>query len=267
MVDLPTNKAGEPIVLCERRGHIAVVRMNRPESRNAMSDELKAALIQVWDAQEADPDIWVHVISGVGERSFCAGADLKAMGRNRAGQDPAAAIGFGGVTPLLKKPIIAAVSGFALGGGCELCLACDLIVAEEHAEFGLPEIRRGIVAGAGGLERLPRRIPPTVALEVILTGLPLTAQRAYELGLVNRVVPTGQGVQAAVELATAICDAAPYAVRYSKAVARAAFSLGEASARTTAAELRDEWLASPDRKEGLAAFVEKRKPIWLGYLD
>ncbi len=230
-----------------------------------MSDALKAALIAAWDEQEADPGIWVHIVTGVGERAFCAGADLKKACPNGPQQDPAAVVGFGGVTPLLKKPIIAAVNGFAFGGGCELCLGCDLIVAEEHAQFGLPEVRRGIVAGAGGLERLPRRIPPTVALEVILTGVPMTAQRAYELGLVNRVVPTGHSIPAAFELAEAICEAAPHAVRYSKAVARAAFSLGEAEAKAAGVELRADWLASGDQEEGIAAFVEKRQPRWSGH--
>lgn len=274
MNTVATNKSGEPIVLREKRGHVGIVRMNRPEARNAMSAELGAALAATWEEQEADDDIWVHVITGVGDRSFCAGADLKmvaAGGASRGSSSPSpmaamnrGPIGFGGVTPLLKKPIIAAVNGFAMGGGCELCLACDLIVMEEHAQIGLPEVLRGIIAGAGGLERLPRRIPPTIALEAILTGRPFTAQRAYELGLANRVVPTGHGVDAAVELAEAICEASPMAVRLSKVIARASFGQGEAAAREAASSLWDAWWNSEDFREGPRAFAEKRKPAWTG---
>jgi crotonobetainyl-CoA hydratase len=271
-----TNAAGEPIVLVERRSHIGIVRMNRPEARNAMSIELSRALARVWEEHESDDDVWVHIITGVGDRSFCAGADLKRMGaaregapdNERQGTSEALAgdtvVGFAGVTPLMRKPIIAAVNGYAMGGGCELCLACDLVVAEEHAEIGLPEVRRGIVAGAGGLERLPRRIPPAIAMEVILTGLPLSAQRAYEVGLVNRVVPKGQGVNAAIELAESICEGAPLAVRYSKAVARATMAVGESEARKVAPDLRETWWNSEDFREGPRAFAEKRKPDWKG---
>jgi crotonobetainyl-CoA hydratase len=272
-----TNEAGEPIVLVERSGHVGIVRMNRPEARNAMSAELAQALAQVWAANEADDDIWVHIISGVGDRSFCAGADLKRMSRSggagrstsdsssrrTAGSAMPGVPNFGG-THQLAKPVIAAVNGFALGGGCELCLGCDLVVMEEHAELGLPEVLRGVIAGAGGLERLPSRIPPTIAMEAILTGRPFGAERAYELGLVNRVVPTGTSVDAALELAEAICVAAPLAVRYSKAVARAAFSHGEAEARGTAPELRESWWRSEDFREGPLAFAQKRKPEWKG---
>ncbi len=270
MEPLPLNRAGEPIVLTERRGHIGIVRMNRPEAMNAMSTELNEALTTIWENHEADPDIWVHIITGVGDRAFCAGADLKAvaargdMGSNLAkhSQKPANAVGFGGITPQMKKPVIAAVNGFALGGGCELVLACDLIVAEEQAQMGLTEVRRCLVADAGGLYRLPRRIPPTIALEAILTGVPLTATRAYELGLANRLVPTGKGVEAAVEIAELICEGSPAAVRYSRAVARAAFSIGDQEAKETAAELREVWMKSDDLREGPRAFAEKRKPNW-----
>jgi enoyl-CoA hydratase/carnithine racemase len=273
VIEIATNSAGEPIVLVEQRGHVAVVRMNRPEARNAMNVELAAALTATWERLEADDDIWAYVLSGVGDKAFCAGADLKARAAQTAsGEAPRAyslparaeEVGFGGVTPQLTKPIIAAVNGFALGGGCEICLACDLIVIEEHALIGLPEVRRGIIAGAGGVERLSNRIPPSIALECILTGEPLTARRAYEVGLVNRVAPTGQGVEVALELAEAICAGAPLAVRYSKAIARASFRAGELEARHVAAELRERWWNSEDRDEGPRAFAEKRAPVWKG---
>jgi enoyl-CoA hydratase/carnithine racemase len=265
MESLPLNRAGEPIVLVEQRGHIGIVRINRPEAMNAMNTDLREAMKATWEVQEADPDIWVHIVTGVGDRAFCAGMDLKAaasgggMGsKSPPVSQPANAVGFGGVTPLMKKPIIAAVNGYALGGGCELVLACDLIVAEEQAQLGLTEVRRGLVAGAGGIYRLPRRIPPTIALEVIMTGVPLTAQRAYEVGLVNRLVPTGQGV----EIAELICEGSPAAVRYSRAVARAAFSIGDQEAKDSAPELQEAWWSSDDTREGPRAFAEKRKPNW-----
>lgn len=272
MTEIAKNRAGEPIVLTEQHDHFTVVRMNRPEARNAMSSELSDALEATWARLEADDHTWVYIITGVDERAFCAGADLKSMAA-RANSQPgrtyelptsAEDVGFAGVTPRLTKPIIAAVNGHALGGGCELCLACDLIVVEEHALIGLPEVLRGIIPGAGGLERLPRRIPPSIAIECILTGQPLTAQRAYEVGLANRVASTGKGVDVAIELAEAICRAAPPAVRYAKAIARASFRVGELEARHSAAELRERWWNSDDRIEGPTAFAEKRPPIWKG---
>jgi enoyl-CoA hydratase/carnithine racemase len=162
------------------------------------------------------------------------------------------------------KPVIAAVNGFALGGGTEICLACDCVIADEHAQFGLPEVTRGIAAGAGGLERLPRRIPPVLAMELVLTGRAITSQRALELGLINRVVPSGTCLDAALELAEEICRAAPLSVRYSKRVARASFSMGEEAALEPAAEERRALLASEDAREGPRAFAEKRAPVWRG---
>jgi enoyl-CoA hydratase/carnithine racemase len=269
---LPLNRAGEPIVLTEQRGHIGIVTMNRPEARNAMSSALSAALTQTWARQEADPDIWVHVLTGTGEAAFCAGMDLKEAAAIRLGgaagggkmptRDPDAPIGYGGVSLRLRKPIIAAINGYALGGGCEMALACDLLVMEEHAQIGLTEVRRGLAAGAGGNIRLPRRIPPTIALEAVLTGIPLSAQRAYELGMVNRLVPTGKGLDAAIELAEVICEAAPIAVQYAKAVTRASYAVGEQEANDAAPELREKWWNSNDMKEGPLAFAEKRPPQW-----
>lgn len=271
MTELPLNKAGEPIVLTEQRGHIGIVTMNRPESRNAMSIALTAALKQIWERQEADPDIWVHILTGAGDQAFCAGMDLKEAAAIRLGgagggalpaRDPNAPIGYGGVSLQLKKPIIAAINGYALGGGCEMALACDLLVMEEHAQIGLTEVRRGLSAGAGGNIRLPRRIPPMIALEAILTGIPLSAQRANELGMVNRLVPTGKGLDAAVELADLICEAAPIAVQYAKAVTRASYAIGEQEASDADPGLREKWWNSNDMREGPLAFAEKRPPKW-----
>jgi len=263
-----TNAAGEPLALLERRGRTGIVTLNRPEARNAVNAAVTEAVAEAIDELEADDDIWVLVVTGAGDRSFCAGADLKSMGRPRSAAETQARADLGGLAGITSrtflKPVIAAVNGFALGGGTEICLACDMVVADEHAEFGLPEVRRGIVAGAGGLQRLPRRIPPAIAMELILTGRPISAQRALELGLVNRVVPSGRCLAAAIELAEAVCEGAPLAVRYSKAVARASFSLGEDDAVAATSALREAFATSEDASEGPRAFAEKRVPVWKG---
>jgi len=214
--------------------------MDRPEARNAMNAELSEQLAQTYDVLEADDDVWAVVVTGAGDRAFCAGADLKeVVAHSDAGTSrPTRRGGFGGLTERdYPKPVIVAVNGFALGGGFELCMACDLIVAEEHATFGLPEVKRGIYAGARGLVRIGQRLPMSLALEVAMTGEPLTAQRAYALGLVNRVVPQGEGVRAAVELGNVICQAAPLSVRLSKRVVRTTFAQGEDEALVLQNEL------------------------------
>jgi enoyl-CoA hydratase/carnithine racemase len=264
--EVAMNAAGEPIVVIERRGRAGVVRFNRPEARNAMNTELTVAVADAIDELEADDDVWILVITGTGP-AFCAGADLKQMGQpsTLTAEDRARIGGFAGIsTRTFLKPVIAAVNGFALGGGTEICLSCDLVVAEEQAQFGLPEVKRGIVAGAGGMQRLPRRIPPAIALEMIMTGAPISAERALELGLINRVVPTGQALDGALELAAVIGENAPLAVRYSRAVARASFSHGQDDALPSLQHLRDALFASEDSKEGPRAFAEKRAPQWQG---
>ncbi|MET0420099.1 MAG: crotonase/enoyl-CoA hydratase family protein [Acidimicrobiia bacterium] len=264
--EMALNAAGEPIVVTERRGRAGIIRFNRPESRNAVSAELTIAVAEAIDAFEADDDVWVLVITGTGQ-AFCAGADLKQMGSPSAlaPEDRVKLGGFAGIsTRRFVKPVIAAVNGFALGGGTEICLSCDLVVAEEHAQFGLPEVKRGIVAGAGGMQRLPRRVPPAIALEMVMTGAPISAARALELGLINRVVPAGEGLDAALALAETISENAPLAVRYSRAVARASFSSGEDDALVGLEAMRDAMFASEDSKEGPRAFAEKRPPKWAG---
>src|SRR5215469_1272588 len=189
-------------VQLRREGRVAIVVMDRPEARNAMNLEMTDQLDATYDQLAEDDETWAVVLTGAGDRAFCAGQDLSEVGmalqRAQSGARRRPSGGFGGITRReFPKPLIAAVNGFALGGGFEICLACDLVVAEEHASFGLPEVKRGMFAGGGGLVRLGRRVPMTLALEVAMTGQPLSAQRAYELGLVNRVVPSGQAVRAA----------------------------------------------------------------------
>ncbi|MBV9582995.1 MAG: crotonase/enoyl-CoA hydratase family protein [Chloroflexi bacterium] len=245
-----------------REGRVAIVVMDRPEARNAMNTAMTEQLDDTYDQLAQDEAIWVVVLTGAGDRAFCAGQDLKEIGlpgRRRS------ANGFGGITRReFPKPIIAAVNGFALGGGFEICLACDLVVAEEHATFGLPEVKRGIYAGGGGLVRLGKRLPMPLALEVAMTGEPLSAQRAYALGLVNRVVSTGQSVRAAVELANVICQAAPLSVRLSKRMIRASVGQGEDELWELQAQLGGELYQSEDSREGPRAFVDKRAPRWQG---
>jgi enoyl-CoA hydratase/carnithine racemase len=253
----------EQLVLVERHGQIGVLTINRPEARNAISRAVTVEMASAIDALEADDDVRVIIVTGAGDKAFCAGADLKSI---REGRPTVPELGgFAGITSrTFVKPVIAAVNGVALGGGTEICLACDLIVADEHAAIGLPEVRRGIVAAAGGLERLPRRMPPAVALELILTGEPITAQRALELGLVNRVSPRGGALAAALDLAGLICKGAPLAIQYSKAVVRSSISVGEAEARREHRALRDRVFRSSDAMEGPRAFAEKRLPNWSG---
>ncbi|HKE74458.1 MAG TPA: crotonase/enoyl-CoA hydratase family protein [Acidimicrobiales bacterium] len=254
-------------VQLDRDGHVAVVVMDRPEARNAMDADLTAALDDTYDALAADDDIWAVVLTGAGDRAFCAGRDLKQVVGGGTRGAPAARRrgGFGGITTRdFPKPLIAAVNGYALGGGLEIVLSCDLAVAEEHAQLGLPEVRRGVVAAAGGLVRIGRRLPMPLALELALTGEPVSARRAYELGLVNRVVPSGEGVAAAVALAQKVCEASPVAVRLSKQMVRRCVGQGEDELWDRQRELMAVLASSEDFREGPLAFVEKRSPRWTG---
>ncbi len=249
-------------VLRERRGHIELLTINRPEARNAINRATALALSDALDECESDDDVWVVVLTGAGDKAFSAGMDLKAFAM---GEFPITEKGFGGITKReFSKPLIAAANGSALAGGFEMMISCDMVVAAAHAKFGIPEASRGLVAGAGGLIRLPKLIPIAVAYEMALTAQPIDAQRAYELGLVNLVVHGDEVVNAAVELAERIAKNAPLAVRTSKAVMRRARELNEDDAWT----VNDEAFAmigrSADAMEGAVAFAEKREPNWQG---
>jgi enoyl-CoA hydratase len=245
--------------------HVRLVTLNRPEVRNAVNVSVTEGLAHALEASEADDDVWVVILTGAGGKAFSAGADLKEVAAGRALSLRTESGGFAGFTHFPReKPWIAAVDGFAVGGGCEIALACDLIVATETSVFGLPETRRALIAGAGGIYRLPRVLPRNIALELIATGAELPAARAYAYGMVNRLAAPGGAVPAALELATAICACAPVAVRESLKVARAALDADDATLRTRTREAMERNWQSEDYKEGPRAFVEKRQPKWVG---
>jgi enoyl-CoA hydratase len=257
------------IVQYESNGHVAVITLNRPEARNAINGDVATAMEAAIDRMEADPEVWVGIITANTEGQerpvFCAGADLKAINAGQAGSLGTARGGFAGfVYRERKKPVIAAVDGLATAGGCEIVLAADMVVATSRSAFGLAEVKRNLIAGAGGLFRLPRAIGRAAAMEVILTGDPIPAQRAYELGLLNRVVEPGTAVEAAQELAGRICTSAPLAVWASRKVVLAATATDEDGVKQLTNTEFAQVLASQDTKEGLSAFIEKRAPIWKG---
>lgn len=250
------------VVLRERRGRIEILTLNRPEARNAINAEVTEAMSGILDDLEADTDVWAIVVTGAGDRAFSAGMDLKAFASGEASGISGRG-GFAGLTHRpFPKPIVAAVNGAALAGGFEIVLSCDLVVAAEHATFGLPEVKRGIMAAAGGVIRLPKLLPKASALEIILTGDPLDAQRAHTLGLVNRVVPAEELLDATVALTERICENAPIAVRTSKRLAYDAMDLTEAEAWERNNAATAEVTSSPDALEGARAFAEKRAPRW-----
>ncbi len=251
-------------VLYEVDGHVATLTLNRPDQRNAVSPELTTAMDRAVQAFEADPDVWVGILTGAGP-NFCAGADLKALGAGRSAELGTEAGGFAGFVRYPRtKPMIAAVRGFALAGGTELVLGCDLVVAATDAVFGLPEVTRGIVAAGGGLFRLPRVIGPARAMELILTADRLGADEAYRLGLVNALTEPDAVLGRARELADRICRNAPLAVRESLAIAREALVLSDEQAWERSAAAMQRARTSQDAREGVTAFVEKRAPRWSG---
>jgi enoyl-CoA hydratase/carnithine racemase len=249
-------------VLRERRGHVEILTINRPEARNAINRATAIALGDALDACESDDDVWVVVLTGAGDKAFSAGMDLKAFA---AGEFPITDKGFAGITQRdFPKPLIAAANGAALAGGFEILISCDMVVAAEHARFGIPEASRGLIAGGGGLIRLPKLIPLAVAYEMALTGDPIDADRAYELGLVNRVVPGERVLDEAVALAERIAQNAPLAVRTSKDVMKKSRDLSEEECWQLNTDSFGMIGRSADAMEGAVAFAEKREPQWQG---
>jgi enoyl-CoA hydratase len=248
----------------EARGRIAVITINRPEARNAVNGDVARGMEDALDRLEQDRDLWIGIIQGRGP-VFSAGADLKAVA---AGQGATLATERGGFAGLvqreLEKPLIAAVDGPALAGGCEIALACDLIVASRAARFGLPEVKRSLLAAAGGLFRLPRLLPPRIAMELALTGDALDAERAYHFGLVNTLVESGEALSAAVALAERILANAPLAVRESRRLVRRALASDESALWQETFAAFGRLVATEDFREGPRAFIEKRAPVWKG---
>jgi enoyl-CoA hydratase len=251
-------------ILVEQRGAITVVTMNRPEASNALSPGVLRGLGEAFDGAADDDSVGAVVLTGAGDRAFCAGLDLRAFAGDE--MNVSEDVG-GGFSRLFRerypKPIVAAANGHVVAGGFELLLRCDLVVAAEHVEFGLPEVKRGLVAGAG-VTILPRRIPMAIVLELGLLGTRITAQRAAELGLVNRVVPRGEALDEAIALAEQIAENGPLAVRLSKQLAYASEEAGAGVIWGAIDEVTRTVMASNDAKEGALAFVEKRTPNWTG---
>jgi enoyl-CoA hydratase/carnithine racemase len=264
-MSLPNATAVEsPVTLSRLEDHVAVVTLNRPAARNAINAELAQGLHAIVEELEDDPDVWAVVLSGGTGDVFCAGADLKEVA-SRGSAALFTSHGFAGFAHAeRRKPWIAAVNGKALAGGCEIALACDMVVAAESAGFGLPEVSRGLLAAAGGLYRLPRALPRNVAIEMAITGDPIDASRAAAFGLVNRVVPAERVLPEALALAARITRNAPVAVRESLQVLRRVHDLDEAGLRTLTHECRDRMAATDDFREGPRAFVERREPRWTG---
>ncbi len=248
-------------VITEAKGGVLIVTINRPEAKNAMNKAAAEAISAAMDRLEAEDDLRVAILTGAGG-TFCSGMDLKGFLRGESPSVPGR--GFGGLsqwTP--KKPVIAAVDGYALAGGMELALSCDLIVANVNSKFGIPEAKRGLAAAAGGLIKLPRQIPPRIAMELALTGDFIDAKRAYELGFINRIVE-GPAIDGALELAARIAENGPLALIASKAIVRDSHEWTEAEMWDKQAAYIGPVFTSSDAREGAAAFAEKRKPNWQG---
>jgi len=249
-------------VLTERRDGVLLITLNRPDARNAVNGALARGIAAALDDLDASEDVSVGVLTGAG-KGFSSGMDLKAF---TTGERPwVDDRGFAGITRrAAEKPLIAAIEGFAVAGGFEIALSCDLIVAARDARIGIPEAKRGLVAAAGALIRLPKRIPYHVAMELALTGDPISAERAHELGIVNRVTEPGGAVDAALELAGQIARNGPLALAASKKIVASALDWDEAEAWQKQGELTGPVFASEDAREGAVAFAEKRDPVWRG---
>jgi enoyl-CoA hydratase/carnithine racemase len=249
-------------VLTERRENVLLITLNRPEARNAINLALAQGLAGALDELDADPSLSVGVLTGAG-KGFCAGMDLKAF---VTGERPwVSDRGFAGIVRRgPAKPLIAAIEGFAVAGGLEVALACDLIVAAREAKLGIPEVKRSLVAAGGALLRLPRRIPYHVAMELALTGEPIAAERAFELGLINRLADAGDVVDVAMGLAHQIAANAPLALSASKRILEEQWDWSQAEMWEAQGAISEPVFTSEDAREGATAFAEKRPPMWRG---
>lgn len=248
----------------DQQGPLAIVKINRPEARNAVNGDVAQGIEAAIDRIEEDDSIWVGILTGE-PPVFCAGADLKEINSGNAAALATERGGFGGIVQRERtKPLIAAVDGPALAGGTEIVLSCDLVVASTTAKFGIPEVKRSLVAAAGGLFRLGRKIPMNIAMELTLTGDPIEAERAHHFGLVNRLVVPGEALAAAKELADQVCANAPLAVRTSRKIVLEATHASDDIGWKMSFEGMAEAMNSEDFSEGLTAFIEKRPPEWKG---
>jgi enoyl-CoA hydratase len=249
-------------VLTERRDGVLLITLNRPDARNAVDLALAEGVAAALDELDADSDLAVGIITGAGA-GFCAGMDLKAF---VTGERPwVGDRGFAGIVQRAsRKPLIAAIEGFAVAGGLEVALACDLIVAARGAKLGIPEVKRSLVAAGGALMRLPRRVPYGIAMELALTGDTITAERGFELGLVNRLAERGEAVEAALGLAAAIAANGPLALDATKAILQQQYRWSDEEFWPRQEELSGPVFASQDAREGAVAFAEKRDPVWQG---
>jgi enoyl-CoA hydratase len=252
----------ESAVLVEPRERVLVITINRPDQRNAVNAAVATGIAEALDRLDADTGLSIGVITGAG-KGFCSGMDLKAF---VSGERPwAGDRGFAGITQrAAAKPLIAAVEGFAVAGGLEVALACDLIVAARGARLGIPEVKRSLVAAGGGLLRLPRMLPRNIAMEMALTGDPMPAERGYELGLVNRLAEPGGALAAALELADAVAQNGPLALAASKRILNESADWPDSEFFARQAEITEPVMASEDAREGATAFAEKRAAVWKG---
>ena len=258
------------IVTYQADGRVGIITLNRPDARNAVNGDVASGMEAAIDALENDDSVWVGILTantdGQSNPVFCAGADLKAINSGQAGALNTKRGGFAGfVYHERRKPIIVAVDGLATAGGCEIVLAADLVIATTRSAFGLAEVKRNLIAGAGGLFRLPRAIGQAAAMEAILTGEPIPAERAYHLGLVSRLVAPGEAMNEARRLADQITACAPLAVYASRQVVLAAAYQTDDELKSLTNRLFADVMASDDTKEGLTAFIEKRVPNWTGH--
>ena len=249
-------------VLTERRDGVLLITLNRPDARNAVNLPLAEGIAAALDDLDADGDLTAGVLTGAG-KGFCAGMDLRAFA---SGERPwVGDRGFAGITQrAARKPLIAAIEGFAVAGGLEVALSCDLIVAAEGAKLGIPEVKRSLVAAAGALRRLPQRLPLGLVMEMALTGDPITAERAHELGLVNRLAAPGSAADVALELAAAIAKNGPLALEATKQILQEQHDWSNEDFWARQGELSGPVFASEDAREGAVAFTEKREPQWQG---